>query len=98
MPAPQVRFVSGHAFMRAAVLDRIWEGPPFFSRVTGRWSSTIPRNNPYKVGLIKLKMPDGKITRLVFGKAAQKPFGTVSKIDRHGIGVAIRNHIGSHGG
>jgi hypothetical protein len=59
---------------------------------------TIPRNNPYKVELIKLKMPDGKITRLVFGKAAQKPFGTVSKIDRHGIGVAIRNHIGSHGG
>lgn len=53
---------------------------------------TVERANPYNVELTKLKM-DGKTAALVFGKAAQKPFGTVSDVDKKKIGLAIKNHI-----
>lgn len=54
---------------------------------------TIARNNPYDVELTKLKIADGRIANLVFGKAAQKPFGTDSNTDKRRIGAALKNHI-----
>jgi hypothetical protein len=53
---------------------------------------TIERTNRYDVELTKLKI-DGKAAALVFGKAANTPFGTVSNIDKRNIGLAIKNHI-----
>jgi hypothetical protein len=53
---------------------------------------TIDRSNPYDVELTKLKI-GGKTAALVFGKAANTPFGTVSNIDKRKIGLAIKNHI-----
>jgi hypothetical protein len=54
---------------------------------------TIARKNPYNVELAKLRIADGRVTNLVFGKAAQKPFGTVSRIDKRKIGEALKNHF-----
>jgi hypothetical protein len=54
---------------------------------------TVERMNPYSVELTKLKIADGKIVRLIFGKAANTPFGTVSNTDKRKIGLAIKGHI-----
>ena len=54
---------------------------------------TIARKNPYDIELTKLKIADGKISSLVFGRAAQKPFGTVSNADKRDIGRALIGHI-----
>lgn len=54
---------------------------------------TIRRTNPYIVELIKLRVGNGSITNLVFGKAANTPFGTVSSIDKDRIGRALKSHI-----
>jgi hypothetical protein len=53
---------------------------------------TVERTNRYDVELTRLKI-DGKIACLVFGKAANTPFGTVSNIDKRKIGLAIKNHV-----
>jgi hypothetical protein len=65
-----------------------------FSRVEDwRVVYTVERPNPYKVGATKLRIADGKDAWLVFGNAAQKPFGTVSDMDKHKIGLALKDHI-----
>jgi hypothetical protein len=53
---------------------------------------TAERTNPYHVELTNLMIGE-KIVSLVFGRAAQKPFGTVSNADKHKVGLAIKNHI-----
>ncbi len=57
---------------------------------------TIPQKNPYQVEVSDLRLPGGKLCRLVFGKAANVPFGTVSNIDKGKIGNALRDDI-AHG-
>jgi hypothetical protein len=54
---------------------------------------TVERTNPYKVEMTKLNTVDGKVTALVFGRAANMPFGTVSNADKRRIGLAIRGNI-----
>lgn len=54
---------------------------------------TVERRHPYKVEATKLRIADGKNTWLVFGQAAQKPFGKVKDVDKHKIGLALRGHI-----
>jgi len=54
---------------------------------------TIDRNNPYSVRLIETTLAEGKKTYIVFGTAAQKPFGKVSDVDKETIGKAIRQRI-----
>jgi hypothetical protein len=53
---------------------------------------TVERTNRYDVELTRLKI-EGKTAALVFGKAANTPFGTVSNIDKRMIGFEIKNHI-----
>jgi hypothetical protein len=52
----------------------------------------VSGGTPTNVELTKLRI-DGKTAALVFGKAANTPFGTVSNIDKRKIGLAIKNHI-----
>jgi hypothetical protein len=40
-----------------------------------------------------LRLPDGRISSLVFARAAQTPFGTVSEPDKVIIGRAIKGYI-----
>jgi hypothetical protein len=74
-------------------LDRI-----SFVRETG-WLTvyTIDRKNPYDVELTALRLPDGKTAGLVFGKAAQLPFGTLSNEDKRKIGEQLRAYLDRRG-
>ena len=54
---------------------------------------TVDRENPYNVELSNLRLPDGKTTHLVFGKAANTPFGTVSNEDKRKIGEGLKLYI-----
>jgi hypothetical protein len=49
----------------------------------------IDRKNPYFVKMGNMMM-ESKISRIFFGRAAQQPFGTVSKEDKKLIGQKIR--------
>ena len=49
----------------------------------------IDRENPYFVKMGSMMM-ESKISRIFFGRAAQRPFGTVSKEDKKLIGQKIR--------
>ena len=62
-----------------------------FSLLEG-WSVayTVERKTPYIVETTKLRLQSGKVTSLVFGRAAQTPFGNVSYADRRKIGAALR--------
>ena len=54
---------------------------------------TVRRNNPYVVELAKLRMRNGGTIGLVFGKAANTPFGTVSNVEKERIGSVLKSHI-----
>jgi hypothetical protein len=54
---------------------------------------TVDRDKPYNVEVRSLKITNGKTVHLVFGRAANKPFGTVSNIDKPKIGLAIKDHF-----
>ena len=53
---------------------------------------TVERTNPYHIELASLSICSGKETALVFGRAANTPFGTVSKADKQRIGIALKEH------
>lgn len=61
----------------------------------GMWESihSIERRNPFTVRAVKLKVVPHKSTLLVFGRAANLPFGTVSADDKRRIGEAIGNAL-----
>jgi hypothetical protein len=56
---------------------------------------TVERKNPYIVKLTNLKMENGRVASLAFGQAAQKPFGTVSNVEKSNIGRAIKKYLES---
>jgi len=61
-----------------------------FRKLRGwRLIHTVQRANPFTVEAINLEIATGKASTLVFGQAAQLPFGTVSSSDRHRIGATI---------
>jgi hypothetical protein len=51
---------------------------------------SIERKNPYRVWSRWLSINATKSSLLVFGTAANTPFGTVSNVDKSRIGIAIR--------
>ncbi len=77
-----------------ASVARDYLGRISFPRRSG-WKvvHTIERKNPYKVELIDLALPNGKSALLVFGKAAQRPFGKVLARDKLMIGAAIKAYM-----
>ena len=60
-------------------------------RHVGAWRTlyTVERDNPFLVEAIHLEVIPGKRTLLVFGQAANLPFGTVSGADKRKIGAVI---------
>jgi hypothetical protein len=54
---------------------------------------TVERANPFYVKAVDLEVLPGKPSTLIFGQAAQLPFGTVSRADKHRIGVGIRKLV-----
>jgi hypothetical protein len=87
-------------------IRRAGDGIPKAARRAKPFDENLPRDgqrrehlgSPLSVdrttrNLTELNMPDGKISRLVFGKAANTPFGTVSKADEGRIGRVIKDHI-----
>lgn len=65
-----------------------------FSQVTD-WTTvhSIPRKRPYIIQSQRVRLDDRKNTNIVFGQAAQKPFGTISVEDKKMIGDTIRRHL-----
>lgn len=61
----------------------------------GVWESihSIERKNPFTVRAVRLEVVPHKPTLLVFGRAANLPFGTVSASDKLTIGAAIGNVV-----
>ena len=56
---------------------------------------TVERMNPYRVEAAEVELTPGRSTLLVFGRAAQKPFGPVSNLEKRRIGETIgRIHAG----
>jgi len=53
---------------------------------------TVDRTNPYNVELTRLKISGDKSACLVFGRAANTPFGTVSNPDKLKIGFALKEN------
>lgn len=64
---------------------------PIDARLSGPWTSLhkVARANPYEVVSAPLPLASGRRTLVVFGQAAQTPFGLVSRMDKEAIGRAI---------
>lgn len=58
----------------------------------GAWGTlyTIQRTNPYRIESVSMAVVPGTSTLLVFGPAAQQPFGKVGSMDKLSIGTVIR--------
>ena len=54
---------------------------------------TIQRKNPYSVRSRKIQISSHKSAYLVFGRAAQKPFGHISNNDKRLVGAIIREQL-----
>lgn len=54
---------------------------------------TVERKNPFQVCAFELRLVLGDSTTMVFGRAANKPFGTVSHKDKRKIGAALRRQL-----
>jgi len=50
---------------------------------------SIPRKNPYAVSVQHLQINPRKRASLVFGKTAQKPFGTINHAEKNRIGKEV---------
>jgi hypothetical protein len=67
-----------------------------FPRVGGwRTLYTVERKNPFRVEAIDLEIAAGRRTVLVFGRAANLPFGTVSGEEKLRIGATIAEVVGA---
>lgn len=54
---------------------------------------TVERANPYRVEAREVEVFPGKRTLIVFGRASQKPFGTVSSLAKREIGRRIAERV-----
>jgi len=52
----------------------------------------LDRQTPYKVSAKWVEITPSKQSLLVFGRAAQKPFGTVSDRKKKEMGAGIKEH------
>jgi len=58
----------------------------------GDWTELcrIDRENPYVINYRQMYLDDGTTTTMVFGAAAQTPFGKISTEDKRMVGAAVR--------
>ncbi len=54
---------------------------------------TVQQKRPYVVCLIPLRLASGKEAHLVFGRAAQTPFGLISIDNKRALGAAVRRKM-----
>lgn len=61
----------------------------------GGWETihTVVRRKPFEVRAVEVEIASGKGSLLVFGRAAQKPFGTISANDKRSVGASIRERL-----
>ncbi len=52
-----------------------------------------PRKTPYQVRAHHVRLTDDACTYVVFGQAANTPFGTASTADKHRIGVRVKEAL-----
>jgi hypothetical protein len=65
-----------------------------FTRLEGwREFFTVQRQNPYTVKLMKVGINEQQAATVIFGKAANTPFGTVSNHDKEKIGQSLRGYL-----
>lgn len=86
---PDVILVS----IRRSFLDEIK-----FRRLGG-WKTvlSVERRNPYDVSVQQIEIKNGKTAYIVFGKAANKPFGTIKHSEKNKIGNAVMKYIKEKG-
>ncbi|MDQ3692246.1 MAG: hypothetical protein M3464_01280 [Chloroflexota bacterium] len=62
----------------------------------GCWETIhkIERANPYRVDAREVEVVPGRKTLIVFGRAAQKPFGMVSTTAKREIGQRVAEYVG----
>jgi hypothetical protein len=75
-------------FVVVSVAKRYLEAIRFALEEDGTVLSVISRKNPYVVVSSKIRIGNAKIARLIFGPAAQTPFGKASSEDKKRIGRA----------
>jgi hypothetical protein len=54
---------------------------------------TVRRDNPYVVTVSSLCLASGRVVHLVFGRAAQTPFGLISHDDKRAVGTAVLRKV-----
>jgi hypothetical protein len=56
-----------------------------------KWSSiyTVQRRNPYEIKMSKIKIKEDYISIIIFGRAANTPFGLISTKDKKKIGLFL---------
>jgi hypothetical protein len=66
---------------------------PFAER--GKWEiiSTIEQKKPYNIEARKIRLAEGNDTLVVFGRASQTPFGSISTVDKEKVGARVKEYI-----
>ena len=66
---------------------------PFVPTTPWETVCTIARDNPYLVKARKVRIVERKETFIIFGQAANTPFGTVSNKDKCILGARVKEYI-----
>jgi hypothetical protein len=54
---------------------------------------TIEQKKPYEIGARKIRLAEGNDTIIVFGRASQTPFGSISAVDKRKVGARVKEYI-----
>jgi hypothetical protein len=60
-----------------------------------RWEivHTIEQKKPYEIQARKIRLVEGKDTVVVFGRASQTPFGSISAVAKRDLGARVKEYI-----
>ena len=83
--APDVLLVS--------IAQRLLENIKFKATSTWQTICTIEQKKPYEINARNVCVIEGKETCIVFGRAANTPFGTVSYDDKRKLGARVKELI-----
>ncbi len=54
---------------------------------------TVERANPYQVRALPVTVTPGKTTYIIFGRAANQPFGTISADEKRRVGTSVKGQF-----